>query len=111
MKAIEKAKAHFDSLEIKTIEVPEWGDEDNPLIIHAKPITLQETSKLYKMAKDDDLAMMSYVLIYKALDENGDKLFDLGDKSTLLNSVDRDVLVRVATVIMGNDNPDILKKS
>jgi len=111
MKAIEKAKAHFDSLEIKTIEVPEWGDEDNPLIIHAKPITLLETSKLYKMAKDDDLAMMAYVLIYKALDENGDKLFDLGDKSTLLNSVDRDVLVRVATVIMGNDNPDILKKS
>lgn len=27
MKIIDKAKAHFDSLEIKEIEVPEWSSE------------------------------------------------------------------------------------
>ena len=35
--------------------------------------------------------MMAYVLIYKALDENGDKLFTLDDKSSLLNNVDQSI--------------------
>ena len=71
MKAIDRAKAHFNSLEVKKIVVPEWGDDNAPLEIYAKPLTLQETSKLYRMAQEDDMAMLAYVLIYKALDSNG----------------------------------------
>ena len=103
MKAIERAKTHFAEQDVKVIKVPEWGEEDNPLEIYSKPLTLSETSKLYKMSKNDDLAMMAYVLIYKALDENGDKLFTLDDKGSLLNNVDQEVLVRVATQIMGQE--------
>jgi hypothetical protein len=55
--------------------------------------------------------MMAYVLIYKALDENGDKLFDLGDKNALLNSVDREILVSVATKIMGQEPIEETKKN
>ena len=73
MKAIERAKTHFAEQDVKVIKVPEWGEEDKPLEIYSKPLTLSETSKLYKMSKNDDLTMMAYVLIYKALDENGDK--------------------------------------
>lgn len=106
MKPIDRAKNHFESKDIKVIEVPEWADEDNkPLKIFAKPLTLAETSKLYKMSKEDDLTMMAYVLIYKALDENGDKMFELSDKMSLLNGVDREVLVRIATEIM--DSPSV----
>ena len=68
-------------------------------------------SKLYKMSKEDDLTMMAYVLIYKALDENGDKLFDLGDKNAFLNNVDREILVNVATQIMGQDSIEDTKKN
>ena len=74
MKAIERAKAHFAEQDVKVIEVAEWGEDDKPLKIYSKPLTLAETSKLYKMSKEDDLTMMAYVLIYKALDDNGDKL-------------------------------------
>ena len=111
MKAIENAVKHFAEQDVKVIEVPEWGDEENPLKIYSKPLTLAETSKLYKMSQEDDLTMMAYVLIYKALDENGDKLFDLSDKNSLLNKVDREVLVSVAQQIMGQEPIEEVKKN
>ena len=111
MSAIDNAVKHFAEQDVKVIEVPEWGNEDNPLKIFSKPLTLAETSKLYKMSKDDDLTMMAYVLIYKALDENGDKLFDLSDKNSLLNKVDREVLVNIAQQIMGQEPIEDVKKN
>jgi hypothetical protein len=111
MSAIDNSKKHFAEQDVKVIEVPEWGEDDKPLRIFSKPLTLAETSKLYKMSKEDDLTMMAYVLIYKALDENGDKLFDLGDKNALLNSVDREILVGVATKIMGQEPIEETKKN
>ena len=111
MSAIDNAKKHFAEQDVKVIEVPEWGDENKPLKIYSKPLTLAETSKLYKMSKEDDLTMMAYVLIYKALDENGDKLFDLADKNALLNSVDREILVSVATQIMCQEPIEDTKKN
>lgn len=112
MKAIDRAKAHFDSLDIKKIEVPEWGDDDgNPLVIYCKPITLAETQKLYKLAREDDLAMMAYVVIYKALDAEGNKLFDLTDKNALLNKVDRDVLIKISTEMMSSMSDAQVKKN
>jgi hypothetical protein len=111
MSAIDNAKKHFAEQDVKVIEVPEWGDENKPLKIYSKPLTLAETSKLYKMSREDDLTMMAYVLIYKALDENGDKLFDLADKNALLNSVDREVLMRVAQEIMGQEPIEETKKN
>jgi hypothetical protein len=111
MSAIDNAKKHFAEQDVKVIEVPEWGEDDKPLKIYSKPLTLAETSKLYKMSKEDDLTMMAYVLIYKALDENGDKLFDLADKNALLNNVDREILVGVATKIMGQEPIEDTKKN
>ena len=111
MSVIDNAKKHFAEQDVRVIEVPEWGEDDKPLRIFSKPLTLAETSKLYKMSKEDDLTMMAYVLIYKALDENGDKLFDLADKNALLNHVDREILVSVATQIMGQESIEDTKKN
>ena len=101
MSAIERAKKHFEDQDVKVIEVAEWGEDDKPLKIYSKPLTLAETSKLYKMSKEDDLTMMAYVLIYKALDDNGEKLFDLGDKNALVNSVDREILGKTLKELQG----------
>ena len=111
MSVIDNAKKHFAEQDVRVIEVPEWGEDDKPLRIFSKPLTLAETSKLYKMSKEDDLTMMAYVLIYKALDDNGDKLFDLGDKNTLLHHVDQEILVSVATQIMGQEPIEETKKN
>lgn len=111
MSAIDNAKKHFDNIDTKEIEVPEWGeDADNPLKIYCKPITLQETSKFMKLAKDDEIELLAYVLIYKALDEEGKKLFTIADRQDFLNRVDRNVLIRVASEIMGNIDTEQIKK-
>ena len=111
MKAIERAKSHFAEQDVKVIEVAEWGEENKPLKIYAKPLTLAETSKLYKMSKNDDLTMMAYVIIYKALNSDGEKLFGLDDKNALLHNVDQEVLVNVATQIMGQEPIEETKKN
>jgi hypothetical protein len=111
MSAIDNAKKHFAEQDVKVIEVPEWGEDNQPLKIYSKPLTLAETSKLYKMSKEDDLTMMAYVLIYKALNSDGDKLFDLADKNALLNNVDREVLMRIAQEIMGQEPIEETKKN
>jgi hypothetical protein len=111
MSAIDNAKKHFDALETRIIEVPEWGeDSDNPLMIYCRPITLSETSKFMKMAQDDDVQLLAYVIIYKALDEAGEKLFTIADKKILLESVDRDVLIRVSSEMMNNVSQEEVKK-
>jgi hypothetical protein len=110
MAIIDNAVKHFESLEIKKIEVPEWGDGDEPLVIYSKPITLSETSKLYALAKDNDVEMLAYVLIYKALDEEGNKIFSLADKKALMEKVDRDVLIRVSSAITGEMTGETVQK-
>lgn len=103
MSAIDNAKKHYDSIETKIIEVPEWGDSDgNPLKIYCRPITLLEMKKFMASAKDDEVEMLVYVLIYKALNEKGENLYTIENKHDLLNKVDSGILVRVATEIMGN---------
>jgi len=106
MKAIERAKAHFNSLDIKKISVPEW-DMD----IYAKPLNLFETKKLMKYANDDSIEMLAYVVMLKALDEKGEPLFTLEDKKDLINNVDKDVLAKVANEIMSQQNQDSVKKN
>lgn len=106
MKAIDRAKAHFDSLEIKKIHVPEW-DMD----IYAKPLNLFETKKLMRFANDDTVEMLAYVVMLKALDEKGENLFTLEDKKDLIENVDKDVLARIANDIMNQQDQEAVKKS
>ena len=47
---------------------------------------------------------------YKALDEAGEKLFTIADKKTLLERVDRDVLIRISTEMMNNVSQEEVKK-
>lgn len=109
MKAIESAKVHFSGLSIEMVEVPEWGADGEPLKVYYKPMTLAEKNKLYKLATNDDLEIMAYTLIYKALDADGNKLFDLGDKRALMHEVDADVAAELAAKIMSGDSIEELE--
>ena len=100
-KIMDRVKAHFDAKETKIIEVAEWGDSDKPLYIYSTPLTLAQKNRLYKMAKDDDLGLMVEALIMKAKDAEGNNLFSRIDKPELMRSCDPDVLIRVATSIIG----------
>lgn len=110
MSAIDRAVAHFDAQEVKSLSVEEWGDESGPLVIYAKPLTLNESQKLYRLSKKNELELLAYALIHKALDSDGEKMFTMDDKVKLLNSVDVAVLTKVGTWIMGTDDVETAEK-
>ena len=100
MKTIDRVKAHFEAQGVKKIEVAEWGEEGKPLIIYSQPMTLAETRNLFKGAKNDDLGVMVDVIVLKSKDGNGEKIFKLDDKQTLLNNADPSVIARVSREIL-----------
>jgi len=97
MSVIDRVKEHFDNQGIKKIEVAEWGEEGNPLIIYCSPFSMAEKRNLFKGAKQDDLSVLVDALMLKARDKDGNKVFKLDDKQVLLNKADPEVIARVAT--------------
>jgi|TARA_R100001460_G_scaffold24926_5_gene50065 hypothetical protein len=113
MKLIDSAKSHFESLGVQHIEVEEWKDEaGNPSVIYWNPITLSEKNKLFKKSDNlNDVSILADILVMKALDKDGNKLFTLEDKLALMHKVDSDVLSRIATEMVKAINPEEVKKN
>ena len=110
MRAIDRAVNHFDSIEVKKLEVEEWSDGESPFVIYAKPLTLKESQSLYRLSKNDDLALLAHAIISKSLDEDGNKNFTLEDKVRLMNNVDVGILTKIGTWIMGTDDLEDAEK-
>ena len=100
MTVIDRVKAQFEALGIKKIEVAEWGEEGKPLIIYCTPFTLGEKRGLFKNAKNEDLGVLVDAIVLKAKDSDGNKIFKLDDKLTLLNNADANVIARVSTEML-----------
>jgi hypothetical protein len=100
MTVIDRVKAQFEALGIKKIEVAEWGEEGKPLIIYCTPFTLGEKRGLFKNAKNEDLGVLVDAIVLKAKDADGNKIFKLDDKLTLLNNADANVIARVSTEML-----------
>lgn len=112
MSIIDRAKSHFEGLGIQSIEVPEWkDDEGKPTVIYWNPITLSEKNKLLKKSDTlNDVSLLADVLIMKALDKDGNKVFTLEDKLILMHKTDPDVLTKIATLMVQAPTPEELKK-
>lgn len=111
MGILDNAKAHFKALDVKTIEVPEWGDDQSAAVVYSQPLTLQEKAKLYRMAKDDDMALLAHAIILKATDSEGNKLFTLEDRRALMTQVDADVVARVGAWVLTGVSLDDAEKN
>jgi len=113
MSVLDIAKSHFENLGIQSIEVPEWKDENgNPSVIYWNPITLSEKNKLFKKSDNMlDAGILADILVMKALDKDGNKLFKAEDKLALMHKVDSDILSRVATSMVQAINPEEVKKN
>ncbi len=76
------AKQLRERREIKTREVvvPEWGDESGAFKLYCKPITCFDLNQLQKKHPDfltnTSISAMVDLIIMKALDDNGVKLFN-----------------------------------
>ena len=113
MSIIDSAKAHFESLGVQSIEVPEWKDADGkPSVIYWNPINLYEKNILFKKSDNmSDVSILADILVMKGLDKDGNKIFKVEDKLALMYKVDSDVLSRVATAMVQVITPEEVKKN
>lgn len=100
MSIIEKAVKKTQERKL-VIKVPEWGEVDKPLQIHITPMTMAEMNSMQKIATKNpsNLEQAVNIIVVKAKDENGNRLFKVTDKDTLLEKVDYKILSRIATEI------------
>jgi hypothetical protein len=110
---IERVKAHRDALGRKMIEVEEWPDESGqPTVIYSKPITLGELRRWYKGINGDDISVLVDVIIAKAENDDGERLFTLEDKQPLLRIAEFSVVSRIAGEMMDHsDDLDEIEKN
>lgn len=111
MSIIDRAKAHFAAYAARRIEVPEWGEPGNPLVLLAEPLTLAEMSKLRTANKADEHGYLVDLLIMKAKREDGSNAFTLADKWDLRHKVDPVVIARIAADIATAATPAEAEKN
>jgi hypothetical protein len=99
------AVAHYQSVGVMCIEVPEWKVDGKPAKIFYRPLTVDERALLFK--GDANSKTDADVLILKALNQDESKMFTLEDKPFLLQHVDSGIVLRVATSIVNSAGAEI----
>ena len=103
---LEKIKTHFSSQERMHFYVPEWDQT-----IYMTPLSITEQEKITIRAKDSPMQLAIYGLILKAEDENGDKLFGLDDKVTLLNNSSFKTVEKIISALLVPNDTDEAEKN
>lgn len=111
MSAITAAVAHFDALPRKRVEVPEWGPEGQPFVVYATAMTVGEREEIRQIGNTGSPEMLVDVLIRKAVDENGERLFMPKDRHDLTHRVDSRVVSRIALEILDGPSDEDLEKN
>lgn len=75
--------AHWDALKRQYIDVPELQVDGRPVRIWFDPLTLKERDDLNRLRGGEAVVEL---LILKATDEGGSKLFSKADKVQLMNA-------------------------
>lgn len=97
-RAINLATAHYETMLAGAmrgpISVPEW-DLD---IYYKTTSTMAQEARVIELTQEGKTTEALVVqMIMKSLDEDGNHLFDMGDKLKLMNGVDPKVILRVVT--------------
>jgi hypothetical protein len=92
----------------KTVELSDGGEFE----MWVAPLTMAERERAQKQAKSDDAnAFALQLLITKAMDENGTKLFSAGEIDVLKNEVKDKDLQSLMLAILTDDSEAIDPKS
>lgn len=106
MSVIANAKGHFKTKmtdKLEWVDCPEWDTK----IYFKGSATLKQTEEIVALHRENKVAeALAQVLISRALNEDGSKMFTVADKFDLMNSVDPEVVTRIATHIL-NSEPNV----
>jgi len=93
--------------ELRSCKVNAWSTDDDEFIVYWSPLTLEEKQKIQRHAQGDDQLTTLFTVIFKACDVNGEKLFNVGDKTELLKTVDSKGLDQIALDVLGMNDEAI----
>lgn len=98
---IKRVAMHFEGLARCSISVPEWGEsEGEPLILYFTRWVPADWQKIRtKAVPGDEAGTMVNIIILKAEDEQGNKLFTLEDKPELLRQASSATVERIVKLI------------
>lgn len=101
MSVINRVTEHYAKQERLIIAVPEWGEGDTPLEIHVLPMTMAEVNLMQKIAskKASNLEQAANIIVVKAKDKDGKRLFTITDRDKLMQEADYRVVSRIAEKI------------
>lgn len=98
MNVIDNITQHYSQQGHLVLDVPEWGSNGQPLKIHFHPMTMAEVNLMQKIAgkKAGGIEQAVNIIIVKAKDASGNRIFKLSDRETLLERADYKVISRIA---------------
>lgn len=104
MDVLERATAHFDRLRGQTVEVPEWGADGVPLVVHFDPLTLADRRELERRFKKDEARLVAGCVMLFTKGADGKRLFDdsVETLARLMDRADPKVLARIAGAMIGD---------
>lgn len=105
-KLIDSAVAHFSGKEVRSLRVDEWDTT-----LYSKNLSLEDKAKWFARADGDNTDYLVYALIFGVTDENGESVFDIGDKVKLRKNVDPEVLSKVANFVLQIDDEEEREKN
>jgi Asp-tRNA(Asn)/Glu-tRNA(Gln) amidotransferase B subunit len=118
MSILERAEADFrEKLSGKpnSIEVPEWGENGTPLKVYWKSlINFKSQEKIFALISSGKTSeAVCQTLITRALDEEGNHLFQQNELEKLMRFTDPNVISRIVEAMAPEEETDIdaLKKN
>jgi hypothetical protein len=99
-----KAVEHFKNRdsELKEFDVEEWGTT----VYYKQLGSFKDQSAIMQLHQQGKVVeALVETIIVKALNADGTKMFQPAERTILLNSVDPDVLIKVATVLNTGEEP------
>lgn len=99
---LDLARAHFDKMRGQSITIPEWGDENGPLVACYDPPTLRVRQMITHRATRLESRQMALTVILCLKGQDGKPIFkdDAPTLAALEGQVDPKVVARVAQVIL-----------
>ena len=76
--------------------------------MYVTPLTMAERDRAQRLSKDDNNSFALQLLLAKALDESGRKLFNVGEIDVLKNEVKDKDLQSLMLAVINSDEEDII---
>ena len=114
MSIAQRIAANRAARERRSVEVAEWGEDDAPLLIYYSDVSAREIEKIRNKHKDflnnPSMSAMVEIIIMKAENEAGDKIFTLEDKPVLMGEP-VDLVANIFGSVFSSEPPEVKEKN